>query len=164
MRVADISFKLSAQTAKARFDALKTAKRAFYAGRAAVGVAPASGATAAGTDVPLAVEYSNKALRRFVGRIDKRLSRAAIDARLKITTRRVRITHSRRGRDIDAKALGDQIAASLVDPRLPRVFRPALVTRQAERDRRQAARHGHHDRPVDLQTAPVQEAQARQDL
>jgi len=127
VRVADINFKLSAKRANARFDALKTAKRAFYAGRAAVGVAPAPGASAAGTEVPLAVEYSKKAVRRFVGRIDKRLSRAAVDARLKITTRRVRIAHSRRGRDIDAKALGDQIAASLVDPRLPRAFKPALV-------------------------------------
>lgn len=127
VRVADINFKLSARRAKAHFDALKTAKRALYAGRAAVGVAPAPGAPAVVTEVPLAVEYSKKAVRRFVGRIDKRLSRAAVDARLKITTRRVRIAHSRRGRDIDAKALGDQIAASLVDPRLPRVFKPALV-------------------------------------
>jgi lipoprotein-anchoring transpeptidase ErfK/SrfK len=128
VRVADINFKMSAQAAKARLDALKTAKRALYAGRAAVGVAPAPGASAAGTEVALAVEYSKKAVRRFVKRIDKRLSRPAVDARLKITIRRVRITHSRRGRDIDANALGDKIAASLVDPRLPRVFKPALLT------------------------------------
>jgi lipoprotein-anchoring transpeptidase ErfK/SrfK len=127
VRVADIDFKLSAQAAKVSFDALKSAKRALYAGRAVVGVAPAPGASAAGTDVPLAVEYSMKAVRRFAGRIDKRLSRAAVDARLKITLRRVRITHSRRGRDIDAKALGDEVAAALADPRLPRVFDPALV-------------------------------------
>jgi len=127
VRVADINFKMSAQAAKVSFDALKSAKRALYAGRAVVGAVPAPGASAAGTDVPLAVEFSKQAVRRFAARIDKRLSRPAVDARLKITLRRVRIAHSRRGRDIDAKALGDDVAAALADPRLPRVFKPALV-------------------------------------
>jgi lipoprotein-anchoring transpeptidase ErfK/SrfK len=127
VRIADIDFKLSAKRAKVTFDAVTSAKRALYAGRAAVGVAPVPGASAAGTDVPLAVEYSKKAVRRFVGRIDKRLSRPAVDARLKITLRRVRVAHSHPGRGIDSEALNRELAASVVDPRLTRVFKPALV-------------------------------------
>jgi len=127
VRVAAINFKMSAITAGVTFDAIKSAKRALYAGRAVVGIAPAPGASAAGTDVPLAVEYSAEAVRSFIRRIDKRLSRPAVDATLKITPRRVRVTHSHSGRGIDDKALSDQVAASLTDPRLPHVFKPALV-------------------------------------
>ncbi|HEX8157720.1 MAG TPA: L,D-transpeptidase family protein [Solirubrobacteraceae bacterium] len=155
VRVAGIDFKMSAETAGVTFDAIKSAKRALYAGRAAAGVTPAPAAPGApavpgtpaapaapgapaapavpapapapATDVPLAVEYSTQAVRRFIARIDKRLSRPAIDANLKITIRRVRITHSHPGRGIDDKALREQVTASLTDPRLPRVFKPALV-------------------------------------
>jgi lipoprotein-anchoring transpeptidase ErfK/SrfK len=67
-------------------------------------------------------------VRRFAGRIDKRLFRPARDAGLRITLRRVRVTHSAVGRDIDAAALAKDVGAALDDARLTRVFAPALRT------------------------------------
>jgi lipoprotein-anchoring transpeptidase ErfK/SrfK len=78
--------------------------------------------------VPLAVTLSQRAVRRFTGRVDRRLRRAARDSRIVITLRRVRITHSRTGRDIDGRALAGRVAGALVDPRITRVFKPALRT------------------------------------
>jgi L,D-transpeptidase catalytic domain len=123
VEAADLQFRLKASGAHVAFDTLLTAKRALYAGRAA---APAR-APGAGIDVPLAVTHSQRAVRRFAGRVDRRLSRTARDSRILITLRRVRITHSRVGRDIDSLALAGQVGAALVDPRLGRVFKPALV-------------------------------------
>ncbi|HWI06171.1 MAG TPA: L,D-transpeptidase family protein [Solirubrobacteraceae bacterium] len=116
---ADITWRLRAADADVRFDALTSAKRALYAGRSAGGRP---------LDVPLAVTYSKGAVERFTARIDKRLSRPARDSRLKITLRRVRVTHSRRGRDIGDKTLAKQIGRSLTDPRIDRVFRPKLIS------------------------------------
>jgi len=76
--------------------------------------------------VPLAVSHDQAAVQKFAESIDKRLGRPARDAKLKITLRRVRVTHSKPGRDVNATALAKQIGASLDDPRLTRVFRPAL--------------------------------------
>jgi lipoprotein-anchoring transpeptidase ErfK/SrfK len=41
--------------------------------------------------------------------------------------RRVRVTHSKRGRDMDAAALARRIGAALDDPRRTRVLRPPLI-------------------------------------
>ncbi|MEA2149656.1 MAG: hypothetical protein QOD69_1486 [Solirubrobacteraceae bacterium] len=117
-QAADITFTLKAADAMVTFDALQSAKRALYAGRTAAG-APA--------DVPLAVTHDQAAVQRFAESIDKRLARPARDAKLVISLRRVRVTHSRPGRDIDATALAKQIGASLDDPRLTRVFQPTLL-------------------------------------
>ena len=119
VQAADITWKLKATAADVRFDALTSAKRALYAGRSAGGQQ---------IDVPLEVAYTKGAVERFTARIDKRLSRPARDSRLKITLRRVRVTHSRRGRDIGDKTLAKQIGAALTDPRLPRVFKPKLIS------------------------------------
>ena len=127
VRAADIDFTLTSQDAKVRLDAVRSAKRALYAGRAAAAVAPAPGASAAGTDVPLAVEYSEAAVRDLTRRVERRLTRAPVDAKLRISIRRVRVTHSKPGRGIDAGKLRDDVAAALTDPRLTRVFMPALV-------------------------------------
>jgi lipoprotein-anchoring transpeptidase ErfK/SrfK len=101
------------------FDTLTSAKRALYAGRDAAGRQ---------VDVPLEVAYSKDAVERFTAAIDKRLSRPARDARLKISIRKVRVTHSRRGRDIGSKTLTKRIAAALTDPRVARVFKPRLIS------------------------------------
>jgi lipoprotein-anchoring transpeptidase ErfK/SrfK len=119
VQAADITWTLKAPAADVGFDALTSAKRALYAGRTAAG---------APVDVPLQVTYSKGAVQRFTARIDKRLSRRARDATLKITIRRVRVTHSKRGRSINARALATQIEAALVDPRVARVFLPKLVS------------------------------------
>ena len=117
VQAADLTWKLKVADAKVRFDALTSAKRALYAGREAVGRP---------VDVPLAVSYSKRPVERFTRRIDRRLYRATRDSRLRISLRRVRVTHSRRGRDINRSALTKQITAALEDPRIGRVFKPKL--------------------------------------
>ena len=73
--------------------------------------------------MPLAVTHSQSAVQRFTARIDKRLGRAPRDSRAIITLRRVRVTHSKTGRDINAAALAKRIGAALDDPRIERVFK-----------------------------------------
>jgi lipoprotein-anchoring transpeptidase ErfK/SrfK len=118
VQAADITWRLKAAGAGVRFDAATSARRALYAGRAALGQP---------VDVPLAVAYRKRSVDRFTARIERRLSRPARDATLKLSIRRVRVTHSKVGRDIDRRALAKQIAAALTDPRIPRVFAPALL-------------------------------------
>jgi vancomycin resistance protein YoaR len=117
-QAADLTFTLKAADAKVALDWQLSARRALYAGRAV--------ATPA-TDVPLAANHDQAAVKKYVDGIDKRLARPARDSRLKITLRRVRVTHSKPGRDINAAELAKQVGASLDDPRLPRVFKPALL-------------------------------------
>ena len=114
---ADLQFKFKTASADVVFDSLLTAKRALYAGREARGVP---------VDVPLAVRHSQKAVRRFTASISKRLRREPRDARTIITLRRVRVTHSRTGRDIYATGLARSIGVAIVDPRIPRVFKAKL--------------------------------------
>jgi lipoprotein-anchoring transpeptidase ErfK/SrfK len=59
--------------------------------------------------------------------VSKRLRRAARDARVIITLRKVKVTHSAVGRDIDAGALSKSLQKAIADPSLPRAFRPRLV-------------------------------------
>ncbi|HVL31062.1 MAG TPA: L,D-transpeptidase family protein [Solirubrobacteraceae bacterium] len=123
---ADMTFRLTAKGAKVRFDTLTTAKRALYAGRDRP--APAvPGAPPAAIDVPLAVRHDQAVVRRFAARVRGRLHRPARDSQLRIGVRSVRVTHSKRGRTINAAALARRVGAALDDPRLTRVFRPALI-------------------------------------
>ena len=117
-QAADITFKLKAADAAVTFDTAQSARRALFAGRDAKG---------APVDVPLAISHDQAAVKKFADGVDKRLARPARDARLVITLRKVRATHSKPGRDIDATELAKQVGASLDDPRLPRVFAPKLL-------------------------------------
>ncbi len=114
VEVADQQFKLKSAAAAVVFDTETTAKRAIYAGREAAG---------APVDVPLAITHSQSAVQTFTTRIDKRVARPARDSRAVITLRRVRVTHSRTGRDINAAALATRIGKALDDPRIERVFK-----------------------------------------
>ena len=114
VEVADKQFKLKSATADVVFDPVTTAKRAIYAGRAAQG---------APVEVPLAVKHSQKAVQRFTARINRTIRRAPRDSRAIITLKRVRVTHSKTGRDINAAALAKRIGKALVDPRIERVFK-----------------------------------------
>ena len=118
VQAADVTFTLKAADASVTFDTAQSARRALYAGRNAKGAA---------VDVPLAVSHEQAAVQTFAEGFDKRLARPARDARLVITLRSVRATHSKPGRDVNATALAKQIGASLDDPRLPRVFEPELL-------------------------------------
>jgi lipoprotein-anchoring transpeptidase ErfK/SrfK len=119
VQAADVTWKLETEKATATFDAVTSAKRALYAGRDAAG---------APVDVPLDVTYTKRVVDAFVARIKKRLYRPARDSTLKISIRRVRVTHSRRGRDIGDKTLAKQVHAAMTDPRITRVFKPRLIS------------------------------------
>ena len=125
---ADLTFRMTATAAKVVFDSLTSAKRALYKGRELQQPLATPGAVPSGSDVALAVTHDQAAVRRFTARIDSKIGRPARDAQLRITLRRVRVTHSRAGRDINAEQLAKDIGASFDDPRLPRVFKPALLT------------------------------------
>jgi len=117
VEVADVRFRLKSASADVVFDRTLTAKRALYAGREAQGRA---------VEVPLAVTHSQKAVERFAGRINRRIGRSPRDARAIITLRRVKVTHSRTGRDIDGRTLAKRIGKALDDPRISRVFKVRL--------------------------------------
>jgi lipoprotein-anchoring transpeptidase ErfK/SrfK len=125
-------FRMSAKQARVKFDALRTAKRALYAGRDLAKTPPVPGAPPKSVDVPLAINISQSAVRRFAGRVDRGLSRSPRNSKLRITLRKVSVTHSRAGRDIDHVALAKGVAAAFADPRLVRVFRPKLVKIKAK--------------------------------
>ena len=114
VEVADVQFKLKASTADVVFDPVTTAKRALYAGRAAQGRP---------VEIPLAVTHSQKAVQRFAARVNSKIRRQPRDSRAIITLRRVRITHSKTGRNINAAALATRIGKALDDPRIERVFK-----------------------------------------
>lgn len=114
VEVADKQFTLKSSTADVVFDPVTTAKRAIYAGRAAQG---------APVEVPLAITHSQQAVRRFTARVNRTIKRSPRDSRAIITLRRVRITHSKTGRDINSAALATRIGKALVDPRIGRVFK-----------------------------------------
>jgi lipoprotein-anchoring transpeptidase ErfK/SrfK len=118
-QAADVTFTLKAADAKVAMDSQLSGRRALYAGRDAKGAA---------VDVPLTVTHDQAAVKAFADGVDKRLRRPARDATLKITLRRVRVTHSKTGRDINAAELAKQVGAALDDPRLTRVFKPKLLT------------------------------------
>jgi len=118
VRASGLTWRLTPRQARVRFDALASAERALNAGRTAQG---------SPVDVPLAVTYSNGRVERFAGRIDRRLRRKPRDARLRVSVTRVRVSHSRRGRDLDGRRLARDIGAALRDPRISRVFKPKLM-------------------------------------
>jgi lipoprotein-anchoring transpeptidase ErfK/SrfK len=110
---------------KFEFDAERTARRAYYAGQnAPPQPPPAAGGTSPGIDVALAVKFRRIAVRDFVLAIDKAVYRPARDASVRITVRKMVRRHSKKGRDLDDKALRATIEQALADPRLPRVLTP----------------------------------------
>ena len=119
VQAADITWKLKTADAAVQFDELLSAKRALYAGR---------GAGGRPIDVPLAVTYTKEPVEKFAARIDKRLGRPARNAELRISLRKVRVTHSRRGRDINRGVLIKRIAAALTNPNANRVIKPKLIS------------------------------------
>lgn len=118
VRAADLTWRLTSAKARVRFDALRSAGRALDAGRSAHG---------APVDVPLSVVYSKARVERFAGRIDRRLRRRPRDSQLRVSATRVRVTHSRRGRDIDGRGLAREIGRALKDPHAERLFKPKLL-------------------------------------
>jgi lipoprotein-anchoring transpeptidase ErfK/SrfK len=107
------TFRLAPADAGFAFDALTTAKRAYYAGRD----------KGPGQDVPLALSVSLRKAREFADRVDRRVSRAPRNATLRIGLRRMHLTRSRKGRTINEVSLSRRISKTLVDPARSRTLR-----------------------------------------
>jgi lipoprotein-anchoring transpeptidase ErfK/SrfK len=122
VQAAGMTWTLKSTDADALLDSLQSAKRALYAGRDAAGQP---------VDVPLVVTYTKAAVDDFVAPIAKRMHRVPRDATLRISVKRVRVTHSQPGRDVDESDLEKQIVAGLSDPRAPRLIRPKLLSVKA---------------------------------
>ena len=107
------------------FDAKKTARRAFYAGRDNPPSEPAGGGTPPDAiDVALAVTFRRMVVRDFANRIGRREHIAPRNATVRITLKRMIRRHSREGRDVQEKRLRRLIEAALADPRLNRLIKP----------------------------------------
>jgi hypothetical protein len=105
-----IRFHLTVVQAKLSFDAHATAKHALAATPAPP---PAGGGASAGVDVPLVLRHSRLAVRAFVASVAKRVYHAPRDARLRMTVRRMVVSHSRPGLRLASKRVTKQIDAAL---------------------------------------------------
>jgi lipoprotein-anchoring transpeptidase ErfK/SrfK len=116
VRVAGKAFRLQAADAKVAFDTLRTAKRAYYAGRD----------KPPGQDVGLALSHSRKAVDAFAEKVDRAVSRAPRDATMRITLTRIFVRASKRGRTINERILADRISLALADPQRRRDMKTKL--------------------------------------
>ena len=107
------SFRIDAATAKTRFDALVTAKRAYYAGRD----------KGPNVEVPLAYSWSKRALRAFAAEVDRKVSVAPREATVKITLRRMVIRRGKNGRTINEVSLARRLDLTFADLARPRALR-----------------------------------------
>ncbi len=124
VHVAGRHFRLAPATARLRFDALTTAKRAYYAGRDRPPQPAAGGGAPSGTVVPLAIGHARGVVRDFAAGVARRVHRRARNARLRMTLRRMYVRRSRSGRTLDARALATAVDAALDDPLAPRDLFP----------------------------------------
>ena len=106
VKVAGRSFRLEATDAKAVLDAVRTAKRAYYAGRD----------KGPNSEVPLALSHSRKAVETFAAKVDRSVSRAPRNSTLRMTIKRMFVRRSREGRTINERILADRISAAYDDP------------------------------------------------
>lgn len=120
-------FGLSAKRAKVRLDPLRSAKRAYYAGRDASssqtvedsegGVVPKS------ISVPLAIDYSQNAVKRFAQNVARRVERRPRNASAVIQVTKIRSRRARTGLSIDTSQLEETLTARIKDPTLKRRLR-----------------------------------------
>jgi lipoprotein-anchoring transpeptidase ErfK/SrfK len=115
---ADLRWLLRPQDVDFKFDAAKSARRAYNAG-----AAPHTG----NVDVPLYVSFSTAKVQAYADKIARRLARAPVDARVSITLRHIGKVASRDGRAIDAKALATAVGDTLGNPAAERKLRPKLI-------------------------------------
>jgi len=107
-----------------RFDADRTARRAYKAGLARGPVEPDF---AEPVDVRLAVDYSRKRIRSFVARLGRRVYVAPRNATLRITVRRMIRRRSFGGRKLVEFRLRAVIAGILRDPKARRAARGRVI-------------------------------------
>ena len=130
---AERQFRLPAADAKVRFDALRTAKRAYYAGRD----------HGPGVEVPLALTHSRKAVAAFAERVDEKVARRPRNARVRITLTQLFLRKGKRGRTINEHELARRMNRAYRDLSRRRAFRaptkpdlPDVTTAEARRQHR----------------------------
>jgi hypothetical protein len=129
-------FQLSGARAQVTLDALRTARRAYYAARDAtpvptVPVIPATspiatGGSASGLTVPAAISVSRSAVRAWADKVTGNVTRQPRSATLKIGLTRMRVTKARRGLTVDASAMARRVIAAFEDPTAVRTLRQPL--------------------------------------
>jgi lipoprotein-anchoring transpeptidase ErfK/SrfK len=118
VRAAGRRFELTSAQAKLTFDAERSARRALKA-------------TVPGPVAP-ALRHSRLAVGAWLAGVAKTVYRAPRDARLRITLRHLRVSHSKPGKRLPDKRLQTRINAALDDAAVaPRFFPTALVPVQA---------------------------------
>jgi lipoprotein-anchoring transpeptidase ErfK/SrfK len=119
VKVGDRSFSLTMDRIGLHFDAEKTARRANIAG---LNATPQPDGTYP-VDVPLWVSYRRTAVQAFATQVDRRVSRRARNATVKITLRRMVRRHSRTGLSINGRNLRLAIQQTIVNPGAKRLLR-----------------------------------------
>jgi lipoprotein-anchoring transpeptidase ErfK/SrfK len=125
---AGIPFALTMAQAKLKFDAHATAKHALAA---TPPPPPAGGGASAGVDVPLVLSHSRLAVKAFVAQAARRAYHGPRNARLRITVRRMIVSHSRTGLRLPGKRVARQIDKALDGGPNVRRLHTRLVTVKA---------------------------------
>ena len=116
--VAGRAFILRGKDVDFKFDAAKSARRAYNAG-----LAPHTTTV----DVPLYVTFKKAKVDAYVAKIQKTIATSPRDARVDIHLTKIDRIASKDGRTIDTQKLDDAVVATLSDPVAARKLRPALV-------------------------------------
>jgi hypothetical protein len=133
-------FQLGGARAQVTLDALRTARRAYYAARdttptptppPTAPMPPATsrtvtGGSASGLTVPAAISVSRSAVRAWADKVTGNVTRQPRSASLKIGLTRMRVTKARRGLTVDASAMARRVIAAFEDPTAGRTLRQPL--------------------------------------
>jgi len=114
--VAGKRFRLSMRRARFDFDAERTAKRAYYAGRRSAPGTP--------IDVPAAVRFFRRRVLAFLARVDRAVRVEPRDATVRITLRRIIPRPPKPGRRLVRAGLRPALEAAMANPALSRVVKP----------------------------------------
>src|SRR3954447_4919432 len=112
VRVAGRRFRLTPRHSGLSFDTVRTAKRAYYAGR-----------TNPSADVALAIAWKPAKVRAFARGVARHVYVAPRDASIRIGLRHIRRIPGRTGRALDVKALRAAIAKTLSRPLATHILR-----------------------------------------
>jgi lipoprotein-anchoring transpeptidase ErfK/SrfK len=122
-RVAGRRFLVRTKELSFKFDAAKTARRAYNAG-----LVPPT----APVNVPLYVTFKKAKVQEYVTKVEKDVVQAPRDARVDIKLTKIGKIESRDGRTIDKTALVDLVSATLAEPTALRKLRIDTVPVKAK--------------------------------
>jgi lipoprotein-anchoring transpeptidase ErfK/SrfK len=132
VRVGGRAYSLATKKIAFKFDAAKSARRAYIAGNDTPAPKP--------VDVLPWTSYDKAKLAAFVASVDKGARVPARDATVRITIRHIAKRSSKSGREMDEKSLAKALVTSLTDPRAPRQLRPKRAVVKAKVQSKDLAR------------------------